>query len=95
MSRVFESDSFTCNYNTTKVFVDNQNHGGIVELAITIDKEWDGNEQDTHLEVELDQTSIDALIEALQEAKKVALQQEIEEYGFARKHALDVKSPSK
>lgn len=83
--RVFESEALNCNLTTTKVFVDNQNHGGIVELDITIQDFMD-EDKELHIEAELDSSQIDALINALQEAKKFALEEARKEYGDSYHH---------
>lgn len=81
ITRVFVSETFTCNDSETKVFVDNQNHGGIIELEVSLlDWEKEGSSADWHkkpenrrrMEIEIDMSEIDALIKALQEAKKFA-----------------------
>lgn len=72
----FTSEKITCNASEIKVQVDDQNHGGIVELVVARNDMWNDEncEYDarTELFIEVDDSQIDALIEALQGAKKLA-----------------------
>lgn len=73
---VFTSEAMNCNGSEFKVMVDNQNHGGIVELSVARNDMYDETtaEHDARVElnIEIDTSQIDDLIEALQSAKKLA-----------------------
>lgn len=77
---IFTSEVFDCNDSKTTVIVDNQNHGGIVELLVVReDVHGDGTER-AQLGIEIDFSQIDKLIEALQTAKKLSMMEYVFEY---------------
>lgn len=78
---IFTSEVFECNDSKTTVIVDNENHGGIVELIVVReDVLGDGTER-AQLGIEIEISQIDRLIEALQTAKKLSMKEYVFEYG--------------
>jgi hypothetical protein len=75
---IFESKNFSYAASSVKVFVDNQNHGGIVEFS-AVQKEWDGSGESRELNFEVNAYDVDELIEALLEAKRSALAELVRE----------------